>query len=73
VSSDVPWWLLPGIVGLASVVGGAWVVRRGRRIAAGGDRAQAVRGATLTVLGTLMVTSGCTAAAVVAMISYALR
>jgi hypothetical protein len=55
------------------VAGGVWVVRRGRRIASGGDRGQAVRGAVLTVLGTMMVTSGCTAAAVVAMLSYALR
>jgi hypothetical protein len=69
----MPWWLVPTVLGLGSVVGGALVVRRGRRIAAGGDRGQAVRGATLIVLGTMLVTSGCTAAAVVGMLSYALR
>ncbi|MFC4783741.1 hypothetical protein ACT8ZV_04665 [Nocardioides sp. MAHUQ-72] len=69
----MPWWLVPGVLGLGSVLGGVCVIRRGRRFASGGDRAQAVRGATLTVLGTMLVTSGCTAAAVVAMLSYALR
>ena len=69
----MPWWLVPTVLGLGSVFGGVLVVRRGRRIAAGGDRGQAVRGATLIVLGTMLVTSGCTAAAVVGMLSYALR
>ena len=69
----MPWWVPSVLRGLGSVAGGAWFIQRGRRIAASGDRGLAVRGATLTVLGTMLVTSGCTAAAVVAMLSYALR
>ena len=69
----MPWWLPPVALGLASVGTGVWLVLRGRRVAAAGDRERAVRGATLTVLGTMMVTSGCTAAAVVAMLAWALR
>ena len=71
------WWLLPVVVGLASVGGGARLVARGRRIAAAGessgDRDLAVRGATLVVAGTMMVTWGCAIAAGLAMLSYALR
>ena len=65
------------LVGLASLGGGGRLVIRGRRLAATGesssDRALAVRGATLIVLGTMLVTWGCAVAAVLAMVGYALR
>jgi hypothetical protein len=69
----MPWWVLPVVMAVATVVGSVRLIARGRRVAAGDDPALAVRGATLTVLGTTMLTSGLTAAAVVAMLSYALR
>lgn len=69
----MPWWVAPVVLGLVSVGLGVRLIVQGRRIAASGERERAVRGATLTVLGTMLVTSGCTAAAVVAMLSYALR
>jgi len=69
----MPWWVLPVLVGLGSVAGGARFILRGRRVAASGDPGLAVHGAALTVMGTMLVTSGVTAAAAVAMLSYALR
>ena len=69
----MPWWVTSVVLGLGSIGSGAWFILRGRRIAASGGRDLAVRGAMLTVLGVRIVTSGCTAAAVVAMLSYALR
>ncbi len=69
----MPWWVAPVVLGLVFVGLGVLLIMRGRRIAASGERDHAVRAAMLTVLGTMLVTSGCTAAAVVAMLSYALR
>ncbi len=69
----MPWWALPLVLGVLSVAGGGRLLVRGRRIARGGDPDLAVRGASLTVLGIRVLTSGLTLTALVAMLSYGLR
>ena len=69
----MPWWALSAALGLLSVVGGGRLLAQGRRIARRGDPDLAVRGASLTVLGIRVLTSGLTVAALVAMLAHGLR
>ena len=69
----MPWWVLPLVLALVSLGGGGRLLVLGRRIARRGDPTLAVRGASLTVLGIRVLTSGLTAAALVAMLAYGLR